>query len=507
MDASVRALAAVFHLECFRCEDCDLMVASKYFPVDGPHGRQQPLCERDYFRRLDLICAKCNMALRGNYITACDKKYHVEHFTCSVCPTLFGPQDSYYEHKGAVFCHWHYSTRFAAKCVGCNSAILNQFVDVEPDQQDSAFHPNCYLIHKFWNVKVVPRPPVLPILPSPDLASPAPVQLTYVAEEQQTTAESIKAAQLKMEARVYAIQTSLSGFEESSAACISDMLDHVGAGIYLDATRASERFILHVEVLFAATDEIEDQFAQDVPHDREARELCRKTVDLFTLMCNAPDRSGSGRTEEMLALVTGIADYLKSLVRVALARSLELEQELADGGVALDRFLERIKALAESGSDIYAQRLDPATYGYRSLVSEIAGESPFVGPEELDTASSSDLCVACGLGVEEDCVRLGACQRWHVGCVKCAWEGCTRAHLQAPKKESPGVEASVRRPRVQVDRFVYEPPKGQERVGVVYCTEHGSVPPCRAGFEAVSRLEQYAFLMSVASRRAFLGCD
>ncbi|KAL5633319.1 hypothetical protein ACGC1H_003725 [Rhizoctonia solani] len=360
---------------------------------------------------------------------------------------------------------------------------------------------------QFWNVKVVPRPPVLPILPSPDLASPAPVQLTYVAEEQQTTAESIKAAQLKMEARVYAIQTSLSGFEESSAACISDMLDHVGAGIYLDATRASERFILHVEVLFAATDEIEDQFAQDVPHDREARELCRKTVDLFTLMCNAPDRSGSGRTEEMLALVTGIADYLKSLVRVALARSLELEQELADGGVALDRFLERIKALAESGSDIYAQRLDPATYGYRSLVSEIAGESPFVGPEELDTASSSDLCVACGLGVEEDCVRLGACQRWHVGCVKCAWEGCTRAHLQAPKKESPGVEASVRRPRVQVDRFVYEPPKGQERVGVVYCTEHGSVPPCRAGFEAVSRLEQYAFLMSVASRRAFLGCD
>jgi hypothetical protein len=47
------------------------VVASKFFPIDGPDGKQQPLCERDYFRRLNLICAKCGMALRGSYITAC----------------------------------------------------------------------------------------------------------------------------------------------------------------------------------------------------------------------------------------------------------------------------------------------------------------------------------------------------------------------------------------------------------------------------------------------------
>ena len=91
-------------------KDCDTVVASKFFPIDGPEGKQVPLCERDYFRRLNLICSKCNQALRGSYITACsalyslvftshsltspDKKYHVEHFTCSVCPTVFGPQDS-----------------------------------------------------------------------------------------------------------------------------------------------------------------------------------------------------------------------------------------------------------------------------------------------------------------------------------------------------------------------------------------------------------------------------
>lgn len=51
------------------------MVAAKFFPVDDPDG-SYPLCERDYFARLDLICGKCDKALRGSYITACSM-YHV----------------------------------------------------------------------------------------------------------------------------------------------------------------------------------------------------------------------------------------------------------------------------------------------------------------------------------------------------------------------------------------------------------------------------------------------
>ncbi|CAE6457701.1 unnamed protein product [Rhizoctonia solani] len=541
----VRALGTVFHLECFRCKDCNSVVASKFFPIDGPDGRQQPLCERDYFKRLNLICAKCDMALRGSYITACDKKYHVEHFTCSVCPTLFGPQDSYYEHEGAVFCHWHYSTRFAVKCVGCNSAILKQFVEINRNQRDSAFHPECYLIHKFWNVKVVPRPPVLPVLPPPDpldSAFPPPTQLTYVAEEQQTTAPSLKAAQVKMEAQVYAIWTNLSAFEESSAACISDMLNQVSAGIYLDAIRMAEKFILHVEVLFAAIDEIEDRFAglnaKGMSHVREARMLCRKTVDLFTLLShsssNDPKHSGSGMSQDLLALVTGLAHYLKILIRIALTGSLKLERELADGGVALGRFLERMKALAKSGGDVHARRLVPCSpstesngngvietvvaYGYRSLAPEVAGESPFSGPGGLAMGSPSDLCTLCGLTVEEDCVRLGTYQRWHSGCVKCSRDECPRnaiaplpPHLQAPEKRPDDEDgsskkvSSVRRPPAEVGRFIYEPKDGEPvTVAVIYCTDHGSIPPCRAGFEAVSRLEQYAFLLNVALRRLFL---
>ena len=81
-----------------------------------------------------------------------DKKYHVEHFTCSLCSTLFGPQDSYYEHDGDVYCHFHYSTRFATKCAGCNSAILKQFVEINRNMRDECWHPECYMINKVSNL-------------------------------------------------------------------------------------------------------------------------------------------------------------------------------------------------------------------------------------------------------------------------------------------------------------------------------------------------------------------
>ncbi|KAJ3809037.1 hypothetical protein F5876DRAFT_78137 [Lentinula aff. lateritia] len=254
----VRALGTVFHLNCFKClhpsKDCGDVVASKFFPIDGPDGKQHPLCERDYFKRLNLICAKCGMALRGSYITACNKKYHVEHFTCSLCPTLFGPQDSYYEHDGDVYCHFHYSSRFATKCAGCSTAILKQFVEINRNMRDECWHPECYMINKFWNVKVVSR---RPMSIEGELEEPE-----YVEEERRETPASLKEKQVRMEQQVYRIWTVLSAFEESSAACISDMLRQVSNGQYLDAIRMAEKFILHVEVLFASIDDLEFHFAR-----------------------------------------------------------------------------------------------------------------------------------------------------------------------------------------------------------------------------------------------------
>ncbi|KAJ7449598.1 LIM domain-containing protein [Mycena latifolia] len=542
----VRALGTVFHLNCFKCMDCGDVVASKFFPIEGPDGKQYPLCERDYFRRLNLICAKCGMALRGSYITACNKKFHVEHFTCSLCSTLFGPQDSYYEHDGDVYCHFHYSTRFATKCAGCSSAILKQFVEINRNMRDECWHPECYMINKFWNVKVVSRRPT-----STAELEGEPGEPEYVEEEHRETPASLKDKQIRMEQQVYRIWTVLSAFEESSAACISDMLRQVSNGQYLDAIRMAEKFILHVEVLFATIDDLEHQFyrlnMKGMSHVREARMLCRKTVELFTLLSHTQETGSRrmGMTQELLALVTGLAHYLKILIRIALTGALKLERERSVEE-AMASFLDKLHLLAVQGGNPAARRIikghngevmtpsssgnfgtQGVTYGFRSLAPENAGESPFSpggGSSKMSNKPPSDLCVKCNLTVEEDCVRLGTYQRWHSHCVQCA--SCGKMAVVPVVKEKEAVPngeekdgamtrdqlpklSTARRPPANVALFVYEVDSRKDTSSfgevptVILCTDHAHAG-CRAGFQAVQRLEQYAFLLNVALRRLYL---
>ena len=71
----------------------------------------------------------------------------------------------------------------------------------------------------------------------------------------------VRASQLPSKPKLKPNFRVLSAFEESSAACISDMLRQVSNGAYLDAIRMAEKFILHVEVLFGTIDDLEFHFA------------------------------------------------------------------------------------------------------------------------------------------------------------------------------------------------------------------------------------------------------
>ena len=226
-------------------------MASKFFPVDEENGQgQYPLCETDYFRRLDLICYKCNGALRGSYITALDRKYHIDHFTCSVCPTVFGAQDSYYEHDGQVYCHFHYSTQFAQRCNGCQTAILKQFVEIFRNGQNQHWHPECYMIHKFWNVRLASS------------AEGKDVERHFEQDTDEQGRNAVRDEEEQMEDKVYRIWSVLSTFEESSAACISDMLLHVSNGAYVDGVLVAKKFIFHVDILFNSADKLDVTMSQ-----------------------------------------------------------------------------------------------------------------------------------------------------------------------------------------------------------------------------------------------------
>ena len=215
----------------------------------------------------------------------------------------------------------------------------------------------------------------------------------------------------------------------------------------------AEKFILHVEVLFATIDDLEWHFARlrqkgksrssmrrrcqliirlscyarivqiGMSHVREARMLCRKTVDLFTLLSHTQETGARrmGMTQELLALVTGLAHYLKILIRIALTGALKLERE-QNVQEALTSFLDKLHMLAVQGGNPSAKRImkrangeimvptegdgnygtQGVTFGFRSLAPESAGESPFAGgPRDPNLAKvnvvnpPSDLCVKC----------------------------------------------------------------------------------------------------------------
>ncbi len=96
-------------------------------------------------------------------------------------------------------------------------------------------------------------------------------------------------------------------------------------------------------------------------------------------------------TQELLALVTGLAHYLKILIRIALTGSLKLERD-HDLREAMTNFLDKLHLLAVEGGNPGARRImkgndrlnrggapgtQGVTYGFKSLAPENAGDSPF----------------------------------------------------------------------------------------------------------------------------------
>ncbi len=156
----VQALNATYHIDCFKCNDCGALCSSTFFThqlatsekLDGTEKVDSstviPLCEYDYFKRLDLICYCCNTAIRGIYITALDRKYHLEHFSCSTCHNIIPSDKSFYEHDEKIYCEYHYSTLYASKCEECGDSILGQFVETGGGGGTQYWHPECYMVNK-----------------------------------------------------------------------------------------------------------------------------------------------------------------------------------------------------------------------------------------------------------------------------------------------------------------------------------------------------------------------
>ncbi|KAK9447591.1 uncharacterized protein V1518DRAFT_386990 [Limtongia smithiae] len=497
---TIRAMDLVFHKACFVCADCGKPVVDRFFPPPPSDISPEPttdaavaataassaaadpstypppqpppsaasalpLCEHDFFRRKSLLCHVCGNALRGDYVMAVGHKYHLEHFACATCHRVFLADDNYYERDGNVYCHYDFSTRFADRCEGCNSAILKQFIENLRNGRQEHWHPECYMIHKFWNIRLVRDIP--PSSPSNPATSDA--FLTPSAAEM--SPESLKQHQADVENRVYRIWTVLSGYEEVSAACISEMLQHASGSSVYDSVLDTGRLIYRIHVLFNAIDFLLLlPAAATRPLGKEPKTLCKNVVSFLTSLpggipASKESAPSNGKHKEetpkdILDLVTSIAHYLKLLIQYSLDIAL-LEDSHTQGSHALDSVLDWL----------------------------FSHNSPPVLSRATLIPSITDQCVACRRGIEDKCIRLPPLadsedrrdRRWHItgSCFVCT--RCTRSLAD----EVPNAFWS-------------------ESQKIVLCST--CVRPddkARARFVAVSRLQQYGFLLTVALQRVY----
>lgn len=169
-----------------------------------------------------------------------------------------------------------------------------------------------------------------------------------LADYQLVAPNELKEQQMSLERMLDRIWTDLSAFEESAAACISDMLLNFAAGATVESLRMVSQFVSHVQVLFAALDaldttslDIEIHNSSSISCASESKSISSYIIQLLQLLASgaasyntkeAKQQQQGGNNnnnnvivaQEVLTLVTGMAQSLKALIRIGLVESLQL---------------------------------------------------------------------------------------------------------------------------------------------------------------------------------------
>ena len=196
--------------------------------------------------------------------------------------------------------------------------------------------------------------------------------------------------------------------------------------------------------------------ASGLSYSREAKLLCKKIVAFFSLLSKSQEGGVRklGVTQELLALVTGLAHYLKLLIRICLQGALKVERE-HQSSQCLQEFLDDLGDMEAIKNE---DSLETTT-----------------GTSNLGS-SNPDQCVNCRRTIEDECTRMGE-RRWHLSCLKCA--NCARELGQN-----------------------LEDGRWNDQDQIVFCNDcDGRTQGSVGGFERVTRLQEYVFLLRVSLAR------
>ncbi|GAV28596.1 hypothetical protein PMKS-002067 [Pichia membranifaciens] len=473
----VRAMGNIYHVDCFTCYDCHKPCSDKFFAADievdqngksivnSEDDKEQtnqtinvPLCEYDYFKRIDLICYTCNNAIRGSYITALGHKYHSEHFFCEICHKVF-ESDNYYANEGKIYCHFHYSKLYAFHCESCKCAILKQYVEIFRGGKQQQWHPECFMVHKFWNVDITVNALGLNINSIDDVSS---------------NPEKLYKVETNLEKLTISIWLTLSEFEESCASLISEMLHTATTNNKSKGLLVTSKLVYKIRCLFKSIESLFNystskhillnyslpKYQNFSQLKKEPRSLTSKIMSYLTFLrdIDSEKLTVNKYSHELLSLISTIAHFIKLISRNALMHALEFNR----------------LSVSLKPTDI--------------LLSKISKHEDY--PQELlslnsISVKSSDSCTNCNKSIEDDCImyQIGDSieKRWHIDCFRCS---------KCPNnKQIPVSELS-------------ESSYNSQTIEVLCPSCASGDVNAQAGFQLVSRYMQLAYLLEIAIVRS-----
>uniref|UniRef100_A0A8C9SYH8 Actin binding LIM protein family member 3 n=1 Tax=Scleropages formosus TaxID=113540 RepID=A0A8C9SYH8_SCLFO len=104
---SLLALEKQWHVSCFKCQTCGIILTGEYISKDGI-----PYCESDYHAQFGIKCETCNRYISGRVLEAGGKHYHPTCARCARCHMMFTEGEEMYLTGSEV---WHPLCKQAAR--------------------------------------------------------------------------------------------------------------------------------------------------------------------------------------------------------------------------------------------------------------------------------------------------------------------------------------------------------------------------------------------------------
>ncbi|TPX34012.1 hypothetical protein SmJEL517_g03269 [Synchytrium microbalum] len=86
-------------------------------------------------------CGTCSKEIDAEYVSACDKTYHPECFTCATCTEML---NEFFEYEGKAYCPTHIHAAKGLLCFSCNKPLTTDYLLAS----GKGFHTECFVCSK-----------------------------------------------------------------------------------------------------------------------------------------------------------------------------------------------------------------------------------------------------------------------------------------------------------------------------------------------------------------------